>query len=148
MQHFAAHAYVAAMTKSLLRIAALAAVVGTLAQTAAALLEPDWDGPPAISARVVADTWYWNGDRLLDLIGVVLTVVALGILGCTFTHPVARGWAQAALPLLPLASALGAAAIVTGATMKDAAESFVASARGNEAATLAAYDTTSHLTET
>ena len=52
----------------LLRLAAVAAVVGALAQVAAGLLEPDWGGDPAEAIRVVADSSIWIGGRLLDLV--------------------------------------------------------------------------------
>lgn len=73
---------VVAMT--LLRVAGGAAVTGAVAQLVATVLEPDWDGDPGEAVRVVADSGFWTGDRLLDLIGVFLTVGALTVVGRTF----------------------------------------------------------------
>jgi hypothetical protein len=74
----------------LLRFGAAAAVTGAVAQLVASVLEPDWGGDPAKAVRVVADNGFWNGDRLLDLIGVLLAVCALTTVGRTF-QPVCQG---------------------------------------------------------
>ena len=102
----------------LLRIGAVAAVTGAGASLVATVLEPDWGGDPDEAIRVVAESGFWTGDRLLDLIGVFLTVGALTVVGRTFAEGSGREWARAGQPFLLLLGALGAGAILTGANWR------------------------------
>jgi len=139
---------VAAMNDShLLRVAGGAAVAGATAQFLASLLEPDWGGEPGKAVRVVADNSFWNGDRLLDLIGVFLTVGALTVVGRTFAERSGCEWARVGQPFLVLMAALGASAVATGATMKVLAQRWADAAPQLKQSYLAAFDAASRLTE-
>jgi hypothetical protein len=143
-----AMSYVPAMTSSQLQVGAVAAIAGAVGQAVAWALEPDWDGPPEVSARLVAGSQFWNGDRLLDLLGVLLTITALAVVGVTFRERAANYWAQTAQPLLAVWGALSASAILTGAMMKDSADAFADAADRDAAAHLAAFHSAAALTET
>ena len=81
---------------------AVAAVAGAGASLVATVLEPDWSGDPDEAIRVVADSGFWTGGRLLDLIGLFLTVGALTVVGRTFAEGSGRsGQGRPALPLAP-----------------------------------------------
>ena len=95
--------------RRLYRIGAFAAIAGAVAQLVATVLEPDSSGDLAKAVRVVADSGFWNGDRLLDLIGVFLTVGALTVVGRSFAEGSGREWARLGQPFLVLMGALGAA---------------------------------------
>jgi hypothetical protein len=134
------------MNDRLLRIGAVAAVTGAAAQLVASLLEPDWGGPPAQAVRVVATNAFWDADRVLDLIGVFLTVGALTVVGRTFAEGSGREWARLGQPFVLLMAALGGSAVATGATMKILADKWAGGATPREAY-LAAFDAASRLTE-
>ena len=70
----------------ILRIAAVAAVVGAVVQLVASVLEPDLGGDPRRLIRVVADNGFWIGDRLLHLVGLFLAVGAFTVVGHTFAE--------------------------------------------------------------
>jgi hypothetical protein len=126
--------------RRLLRFAAVAAVGGALAQVVAGVLEPDWGGDPGQAVRVVADSGLWTGDRLLDLIGLFLTVGALTVVCHTFAEGPGRQWARVGQPFLVLMGALGAGAIVAGANMKELADSWTEAAPTAKQPYLAAFD--------
>lgn len=107
-----------------LRLGACAAVTGAAAQLIATILEPDWGGDTDKAVRVVADSGFWNMDRLIDLIGVFLTVVALTIVQRTLAGA-GKVWAGVGQPFLVLMAALGASAIATGAAMKEIADTWL-----------------------
>jgi hypothetical protein len=109
------------MNDSLLRIGAFAAAAGAAAQLVAFTLEPDWSGDPGKAIRVVAGN---EGGRLLDLIGVFLTVAALTLVGRTLDEGAGREWIRVGQPLLVLMGALGASGIAVGAIMKDLANTW------------------------
>ena len=109
------------MNDRLIRIGAVAAVAGAAAQLVAWTLEPELSSDPAEAIRVVAGNDSWTGGRLLDLIGVFLTVGALTVVGRTLGAGAAREWARVGQPLLVLMGALGASGIAVGAIMKDLA---------------------------
>ena len=136
-----------AMNDRLLRIGAVAAVTGAVAQLAASLLEPDWGGPPAEAARVVANNAFWDGDRVLDLIGVFLTVAALTIASRVLANGSGREWARAGQPFLVLVGALGASAVATGHGMKVLADGWASAAPHSRPSYLAAFDATSEITD-
>jgi hypothetical protein len=131
----------------LLRIAALAAVSGAVAEVVSAVLEPDWGGEPAAAVRVVADSGLWDGRLLLDLIGVFLTVGALTVVGRTLSHGSGRDWAAVGQPFLVLMGALGAGAILSGADMKELADTWLGAAPAAKQSYLASFDASSTATE-
>jgi hypothetical protein len=133
--------------RCLLRIAAVAAVTGAVAQLAASVLEPDWGGDPGKAVRVVAGNGLWNGDRLLDLIGVLVTVGALTVVGRTFDEGVRKQWARVGQPFLVLMAALGAAAVIAGANMKELADTWTSAAPGANESYLASFDAAQNTTE-
>jgi hypothetical protein len=133
--------------RRLLRLAAVAAVVGSLAQVAAGLLEPDWGGDPVEAIRVVADSRIWIAGRLLDLVGLFLTVAAFTAVGHTLAEGPGRRWARVGQPFLILMGALGAGGIVFAAVMKDVADTWVATPPGARQPYLASFHATSTATE-
>jgi hypothetical protein len=130
-----------------LRVGAVAAVSGALAQVVATVLEPDRGDDTVEAIRIVARSEVWTIGRLLDLIGVLLTVGALTVVGRTFPAGPGRDWARAGQPFLVLMGALGAGAVVTGATLRDAADAWVAAAPEAKASYLAVFDTTTVVTD-
>jgi len=124
----------------LLRIGAAAAVSGAAAQLVASVLEVDASGDPAKAVRVVANTGFWNGDRLLDLLGVLLTVGALTVVGRAFAEGRETEWARAAQPFLVLMGALGAGAVFAGANTKELADAWVDAAPKAKPSYLAIFD--------
>jgi hypothetical protein len=133
--------------RQLLRVGAVAAMAGAIAQLVASVLEPDWGGEPGKAVRVVADNGLWNGDRLLDLIGVFLTVGALTVASRMFAERPGHEWARAGQPFLILMAALGASAVASGATMKVLANRWVDAAPPTRQSYLAAFDAASRVTE-
>ena len=121
-----------------LRLGACAAVTGAAAQLIATILEPDWGGDTDKAVRVVADAGFWNTDRLIDLIGVFLTVVALTIVQRTLASA-GKVWTGVGQPFLVLMAALGASAIATGAAMKEIADTWVDADGGAKGSYLATF---------
>jgi hypothetical protein len=121
-----------------LRLGACAAVTGASAQLIATILEPDWGGDTDKAVRVVADSGLWNTDRLIDLIGVFLTVVALTVAQRALVGA-GKVWAGVGQPLLVLMAALGASAIATGAAMKEMADTWVDAEAGAKGSYLATF---------
>src|SRR5262249_62402044 len=78
--------------RRLYRLSATAAIAGAAAQLVATVLEPDSSGDLAKAIRLVAGSRFWNGDRLLDLIGVFLAVGAVAGGGCTVAEGAGGGW--------------------------------------------------------
>jgi len=133
--------------RRLLRIGAVAAVAGALAQVAATVLEPDRSGEPGEAIRTVARSGIWTLDRLLDLVGLFLTVGALAVVGRTFTGRPGKDWARVGQPFLVLLGALGASAILAGATLKEVADAWATAGPAAKPAYLAAFDVTSQTTD-
>jgi hypothetical protein len=131
----------------LLRVSAAAAIVGAAAQVSATILEPDWQGEPQEAVRVVSESAFFTGDRLIDLIGVVLTVGALTVVGRTLANGPGGEWARLSQPFLVLMGALGAGAIVTGAALAEVADAWEDAAPGTKQAYLASFDTTANVTD-
>src|SRR5262245_9514912 len=131
----------------LLRIGAVAAVTGAVAQLVASALEPDWGGDPGKAVRVVAGNGFWTGDRLLDLVGVLLTLGALTVVSRTFAEGSERAWAHAGRPFLVLMAALGSSAVATGGAMKNLADAWSGAAPRSREPYLAAFDAISRVTE-
>jgi hypothetical protein len=136
-----------AMNDRVLRIGAVAALTGAVAQFVASALEPDWGGSPAKAIRVVADNASWNGDRVLDLIGVFLTIAALTIGSSLLAEGPGREWARAGRPFLVLMGALGASAVATGHGMKEVADSWASAAPQARQSYLAAFDVARPITD-
>jgi len=130
-----------------LRIGAVAAVAGALGQLVATVFEPDWSGEPGDAVRVVADSGFFTADRLLDLIGVLLTVGALTVVSRTFAEGAGRDWARIGQPFLVLMGALGSAAVVEGANLKELADSWADAAGRDKQSYLASFDAASNLTD-
>jgi hypothetical protein len=130
-----------------LRIGAVAGVLGAGAQLVAGLVETDWGGQPAGAVARVAGSSFFTGDRLLDLIGLFLTLFMLAVVASTLRGSDTRGWGAVSEPLLAFWGAVGAAAILVGATLKDAADSWQQNSSGARTAYLAAFDVTARATE-
>ena len=130
----------------LLRIGAVAGVLGACAQLVAGSVETDWSGPPTAAVTRVATSSFFTGDRLLDLIGLFLTLLMLAVVASTLRGSATHGWAAVSEPLLAFWGALGARAILIGATMKDAADGWRDSA-GARTAYLETFDVTARATE-
>jgi hypothetical protein len=135
------------MNDRLLRIGAVTAITGAATQLVASALEPDWGGPPAKAIRVVADNAFWNGDRLLDLLGVFLTIAALTVVGRTFAEAAGKEWARAGQPFLVLMGALGAGAVATGHGLKEIADSWASAAPQSRQSYLAAFEAVRPITD-
>jgi hypothetical protein len=127
------------MNHRLLKIGAVAAVIGALAVVTATVLEPDSSGESGAAIRIVAGSGIWHFDRALDLIGGLLTVGALTVVGRTFTGRSAKEWARVGQPFLVLMFALGASAIATGATVKNLADAWATAGPEAKPAYLAAF---------
>src|SRR4030095_10758544 len=95
----------------------------------------------------VARSSFFTGDRLLDLIGLFLTLSMLAVVASTLRGSDTRGWGAVAWLLLAFGGAVGAAAILVGATLKDAADSWQQNSSGARPAYLAAFDVTARATE-
>jgi hypothetical protein len=124
----------------LYHIGAAAAIAGAAAQFVATVLEPDSSGDLPKAVKVVADSGFWNANRLLDLIGVFLTVAALTVVGRSFTEAWEREWARVGQPFLLLMGALGASAVFAGANMKEMANAWAGAAPHAQQSYLAAFD--------
>jgi hypothetical protein len=135
------------MPSYLLRIGAVAGVLGAGAQLVAGWVETDWGGPPAEAVTRVASSTYFTGDRLLDLVGLFLTLMMLAVVASTLRGSDTHGWAAVSEPLLALWGAVGAAAILVGAEMKDAADAWQQNSAGARTAYLATFDSTARATE-
>ena len=135
------------MNRRLLRIGAVAAVIGALAHVAATLLEPDSSGELGAAIRTLAGSSIWTLDRILDLVGLFLTVGALAVVGHTFTGRPGTDWARVGQPFLVLLGALGSSAIVTGAALKELADAWATAGPEAKPAYLAAFDATRQTTD-
>ena len=111
------------------------------------MFEPDWSGEPGDAVRVVADSGFFTADRLIDLIGVLLTVGALTVVARTFPEGTGRDWARLGQPFLVLMGALGSAAVVGGAVMKELADSWADASVGAKQSYLASFDAASNLAD-
>ena len=129
-----------------LRIGACAAITGVAAELIATVLEPDWGGDPDAAVRVVAGSGLWNTNRLVDLIGVLLTLAALTIAG-RMLATAGSEWAHVAQPFLIVMAALGASAIATGAAMKEMADTWAGAEGDAKASYLATFDALVSTTE-
>jgi hypothetical protein len=109
------------MSRHLLRVGAVAGVLGAGAQLVAGWIETDWGGPPSEAVARVASNSYFTSDRLLDMIDLFLTLLMLAVVASTLRRSDTHGWAAVSEPLLAFWGAVGAAAILVGAAMKDAA---------------------------
>jgi hypothetical protein len=135
------------MNRQLLRIGAVAAVVGALMEVAATVLEPDWSGDSEAAIRTLTGSSIWVLDRALDLVGLFLTVGALTLVGRTFTGRPGKDWAGIGQPFLVMLGALGAGAVVTGAALKELADMWATAGPDSKPAYLAAFDSTRQTTD-
>ena len=130
-----------------MRIGAAAAVAGALGQLVATVHEPDSSGEPSDAVQVIADSGVFTADRLIDLIGVLLTVGALTVVYRTFGEGAGRDWARVGQPFLVLMGALGSAAVVSGANMKELADSWADASSPEKQSYLASFDAARGLTD-
>jgi hypothetical protein len=135
------------MSRYLLRVGAVAGVLGAGAQLVAGWIETDWGGPPSEAVARVASNSYFTSDRLLDMIGLFLTLLMLAVVASTLRRSDTHGWAAVSEPLLAFWGAVGAAAILVGAAMKDAADGWLEGPAGTRTTYLATFDITARVTE-
>lgn len=122
-------------------------MAGAIASLAATAAEPDWGGDDVTeAARVVAGTRLWDADRLLDLVGLVLTVTALTVVNRRLIRAGSE-WPRVAQPLLILVGAFGGVAIAIGAAIHTMATSWQDAEPGQAAAYLASFDGVRRITE-
>jgi hypothetical protein len=133
--------------RRLARVGALAAVIGALAQVTATVLEPERAEDPLKAISTIAGSGIWTLDRLIDLAGLLLAVGALAVVGRTFTGGPGRDWAHVGQPFLAVMGALGASAILTGATLKDVADAWTAAGPAAKPAHLAVFAAASQTTD-
>jgi hypothetical protein len=131
----------------ILRVGAVAAVAGALAQLVATVSEPDWSGEPSDAVQVVADSGLFTANRVVDLIGVLLTVAGLTVVSRTFAEGAARDWAHLGQPFLVLMGALGSAGVVAGAVMKELADSWADASGEAKQSYLTSFDAASNLAD-
>jgi hypothetical protein len=129
-----------------LRLGACAAIAGAAAQLTATVLEPDWGGDAGEAARVVSGSAIWNADRLVDLIGMLLTVAALTVAGRTLSGA-GREWVRIGTPFLVIMAALGGGAALTGGVMKDLAQQWAHADGVAQQSYLVAFDAMGRTTE-
>ena len=122
-------------------------MAGAIASLAATVAEPDWGGDDATeAARVVAGTRLWDADRLLDLVGLILAVLALTVVNRRLIRAGSE-WPRMAQPLLVLVGAFGGVAIATGAAIHTMATSWQDAEPEQAAAYLASFDGVRRITE-
>jgi hypothetical protein len=134
-------------SERILRIGAVAAFAGALAQLLATVLEPQRSDALEKDIRLIAGSALWTPDRLLDLIGVLLTVGALAIVARTFGEGSGRDWARVGQPFLVLMGALGAVAVLAGANLKEIADSWADATPAERLSYVAAFDAASNWTD-
>jgi hypothetical protein len=130
------------MTSSnhLLRIGAVAAILGVIVQLAAAILEPERVGDADDAIRVIAESDAWTVGWLVHLAGIALLVTAMAVVTRTFSSGSAREWARVGLPLFVVAGALGFAEVLVGASTKDLADAWAAATPEARLPYLAAFE--------
>jgi len=122
-------------------------VIGAIASLAATVAEPDWGSDDATeAARVVAGSRLWDADRLLDLVGLILTVAALTVVNRRLIRA-GSVWPRMAQPMLILVGAFGGVAIATGAAIHTMATSWRHAEPEQAAAYLASFDGVRRITE-
>ena len=126
--------------KHLLRIGAVAAVLGVIVQLAAAMLEPARVGDTDKAIRTIAESEAWTVRWLVHLTGIVLIVVAVAVVTRTFSEGPAKEWARVGQPLFVIAGALGVAEVLVGASTKDLADGWAAATPEANLAYLAAFE--------
>jgi len=129
-------------TTHLLRIGAVAAFLGVIAQIAAAMVEPERVGDADKRIRVIAEIDPWTPRWLVHLAGIVLLITALAVVTRTFSNGPAREWARVGVPLLAIAGALGVAEVLVGASTKELADGWAAAAPGAKLPYLTAFQGT------
>jgi hypothetical protein len=131
-------------TTGVLRWGAVLAVAGAACQLLATLTEPVSEGSPEAAMRALAQQQSWTANRLLDLTGSLLTVGGLAVAAHTGRSPGSRDWFRAGLPFLILMGALGAGAVLVGASLRDLALAGAGSG-GEYPAYVVAFDTVREL---
>ncbi len=115
----------------LLRIGAIAAIAGALAQLLATVLEPELSEDLSKALRSTADSDSFAIDRLIDLIGVYLTVFGLIVVGLTIAERVGSQYVRVGQPFLVLMGALGGSAVIAGAALKEIADDWAEAVPGD-----------------
>jgi hypothetical protein len=130
-----------AMTStSQLRVGAVAAALGAAAQVTAWIVEPGWGGDTVDAARVVSRDSLWEAGRVVDLIGVFLTTIALSVVTRTLVGTPGDQWRRVSQPFLPMMAAFGSSSIVFGVVMGGAADSWADAAPDAGASYLAGFE--------
>lgn len=130
----------------LLRLGAVAALAGAAAQVVASALEPDCGGDPGKAVR-------GGRERRLERRPPARPV--RGLYGSRGPHSLradvsgraGREWSHAGQPFLVLMAALGSAAVLSGADMKQMADRWTDARPGAKQSDLAAFDASSMTTE-
>ena len=113
------------------RIGAAAAALAVVAWLAAAVLMPIaaiLDEDPTGEARALAGATGWDATWLVHLASVFLLVVALAVVGRTFPDGPGREWARVGDVLLAITGAVGAAAVLVSAGLKELADTWAVAA--------------------
>ena len=124
----------------LLRIGAVAAVLGVIVQLAAAMLEPGRVGDADKAIRKISEMDAWTVRWLVHTTGILLIIAALSIVTRTFSAGPAKEWSRIGVPLIAIAGALGVAEVLVGASTKDLADGWAAAAPGANSAYFAAFE--------
>ncbi len=124
----------------LLRIGAVAALLGVVVQFAAAILEPQRVGDADKAIRTISESGSWTVGWLVHVAGIVLLITALSVVTHTFSEGPAKGWARVGQPLFVIAGALGMAEVLVGASTKDLADGWASAAPGATQPYLAAFE--------
>ena len=109
---------------------------------------PTWDDDPAAAIRVVAESGVWTGGRLLDLDRRLPDGRCADRRRAHSPEAAGSEWARAGQPFLILMGALGAGAIVTGASDEGRGGGVGGRGTGREGSpTSPSFDTTASATE-
>jgi hypothetical protein len=128
----------------LLRTAAVAAVVGVMLQVSAAFTELTVSEAPAEAMRQIAASDTFVANRMVDLVGAVLTLFALVIVAQTFRRGPAEEWSRAGVILLAVGFAIAGVAVMLGVARHGVAEAGVAADAAQQPAYVAAVDALGH----
>lgn len=122
----------------LLRLAAIAAVLGGIGQIAATAAEPELSEDPPAALAALAGNSFWHADRVLDLLSFLLVVFALAVFVRTVGER-GRPWARASLTFLAVLGGLGIAAVLTQVSLRAVADAWSSAAPEGRLAHQAVY---------
>jgi hypothetical protein len=126
---------------SLLQVGAVAAIAGVLLTVVAVVTEPAVPGAAAEQMRLIADNGYFTANRLIDMVGTALILLALAIVARTFRGGPAEDWSRVGLVFLATGIAIGMIANVLGVAVFRASEVGIAAVPADQAGYVAAIDT-------